>query len=343
MTSITLAPVNIIHISYVTLTLFSFLLVSGKNQYKGLVLLLSAHFIQELFNLFEELRVINYLITPAIQLALGPLYYLFAKNLIYGNISIRKSLIHFLPAVIAVGFTTWWPTELVIAFVILVTYFFFTFRLLLRYHRVLRETVSYGENYSLHWLTRALIFIFIIEFIDFTRLNLQQILSEGILVKWYFLSALISLLFTAYLVLKAVRQPMLYEKVIELEKSMIDKHAEMQESDLPLAKSLFSSIDLHQHQTLAYRRPRYSLRELADELELTEQNVSWAINRGGEKSFSGFINELRIEDVKQSLAQNRNDKNLLDIALNAGFSSKSTFNAVFKKQTGMTPSQYAQK
>ncbi len=34
------------------------------------------------------------------------------------------------------------------------------------------------------------------------------------------------------------------------------------------------------------------------------------------------------------------DHTILDIAFEAGFSSKSTFNRVFKMETGMSPSQF---
>lgn len=346
MIQVTLAPVNIIHIAYITLAVLGLLLLSGRGQYKALMLFLGAHLIQESFNILEEQHITSqyYLITPAIQLAFGPLYYLFAKNLIYGDLNIRQHLIHLLPAVIAIGFTHWWPTELMIAFAILVTYFFFTFRLLHRYHKVLENTIADGDKHSLNWLTRTLIVVFVIEFIDFTRLNLQLTLSYELLVNWYFVSALISFLCTAYLVLKAVRQPLLYSGISDIQKRIEERQEAGRgedRGDVELARTLFSAVEAHQLQTLAYRRPKYSLRNLADEMGLTEQSISWAINTGGQKNFSDFINDLRIDEIKQSLAQSANDKNILDIALNAGFNSKSSFNAVFKKHTGMTPSQYA--
>ena len=143
--------------------------------------------------------------------------------------------------------------------------------------------------------------------------------------------------------LKAVRQPQLYSGIADIQRrieapAIVDTRV----VDTEMAQMLFSAVVDHQRKTLAYRRPKYSLRNLADEMVLSEQDLSWAINTGGQKNFSDFINELRINDVKDVLREAAQDKNILDIAFNAGFNSKSSFNAVFKKHTGLTPSQYVE-
>lgn len=196
-----LAPIHALHIIYITITLFGLLLITGRPSCKALALLVGMHLIEEILNIYEELHIEQgiYLITPALQIACGPLYYLFAKNLIYGDLNIRKHLIHLLPAIIAIGFTRWWPAELVIAFVMLVIYFIPTYKLLYRYHLVLRDSVASHENHSLSWLVKTLAVIGSFAFIDFIRLNLQQTLSFDLLTRWYFVSALTSLLCIIYL------------------------------------------------------------------------------------------------------------------------------------------------
>ena len=344
-TSITLAPVNILHIIYATMTVFGCLLIFGKHQYKALGLLLIAHFIQEIFNIFEELNITRgyLLVTPAIQLALGPLYYLFAKNLIYGNLDVKKHLIHLLPAVVALAFTVWWPMVLKVAFAVLLIYFYLTFRLLRHYHRVLAEVTADDDNHALHWLIRTFAIVGVVEFVDFIRLNIQLQLGFDLYTNWYFVSELFSLTVTTYLVLKAIRQPLLFAGFYEFEPILgtnIKVKDTTADDDAEQARIIFSDINEHLQQSLGYRQEKYSLRQLAGEMGLSEQMTSWSINQGGKLSFSDYINAMRIDEVKLALLEDSGDKNILEIAFNAGFSSKSTFNAVFKRHLGITPSQY---
>jgi AraC-like DNA-binding protein len=345
MTTITLAPVNILHIVYSALALFSLALIFGKQRFKALALLLVAHFVQEIFNIFEELNIFieDPIVTPAVQLAIGPLYYLFAKNLIYGDLQVKRNLIHLLPAFIGLGFTAWWPELLKVAFILLLIYFFLTFRLLSHYHRVLAEITADCDTYALDWLTRTLVVVGIIEFVDFIRLNVQLELSYDVFTNWYFVSELLSLTITIYLVLKALRQPQLFAGFAEFEKIVNTKQTadnNGQTGELDQARTVFVDISRYLKKSQAYRQAKYSLRQLAGEMGLSEQMISWSINQGGGLSFSDYVNSLRIEAVKQSFLDTPEQRNILQTAFDAGFSSKSTFNAVFKRNLGVTPSQY---
>ena len=61
-------------------------------------------------------------------------------------------------------------------------------------------------------------------------------------------------------------------------------------------------------------------------------------------NFYHFVNYYRVEKVKESIAENKNQNlTLLAIAYDSGFNSKTTFNTIFKKFTGQTPTQYIKK
>lgn len=84
-----------------------------------------------------------------------------------------------------------------------------------------------------------------------------------------------------------------------------------------------------------------SLESLARQLSLPERTLSRILNQHFGKNFFEFINGYRVERAKQLLDDpDHNDRTILEIMADAGFTSKSTFNAIFKKQVGQTPSQY---
>jgi AraC-like DNA-binding protein len=90
-----------------------------------------------------------------------------------------------------------------------------------------------------------------------------------------------------------------------------------------------------------FLEPELTIYKLAEELKVPRHHLSQVINEKAQKSFFDFINSYRIEEVKKLLADPKMaNRNILGIALDCGFNSKATFNAAFKKFTGMTPSAY---
>ncbi|MFY0684576.1 MAG: AraC family transcriptional regulator [Balneola sp.] len=90
-----------------------------------------------------------------------------------------------------------------------------------------------------------------------------------------------------------------------------------------------------------YLRSDLSLAELAGLMNISSHHLTEVINKYADKSFYDFINGYRIENVKRAIADPKfGNYTLLGIGLESGFNSKSSFNSVFKKHTGLTPSQY---
>lgn len=57
-----------------------------------------------------------------------------------------------------------------------------------------------------------------------------------------------------------------------------------------------------------------------------------------------FINDYRVDEVIARFQDpNFNDYNILRIAFDSGFNSKSSFNSIFRKATGFTPMEYREK
>jgi len=90
-----------------------------------------------------------------------------------------------------------------------------------------------------------------------------------------------------------------------------------------------------------YLNGKLGLQEVADHLDISGNHLSQVINEQIGKTFFDFVNDYRIQEVKARLANLDNQNfTLLAIAYDSGFNSKSSFNNIFKKNTGITPSQY---
>jgi len=84
-----------------------------------------------------------------------------------------------------------------------------------------------------------------------------------------------------------------------------------------------------------------SLVELAEHIGTTDKKLSALLNHHVEESFYDFVNGYRVDLVKSRLLNPQyTTYSILGIALDSGFSSKASFNRVFKQVTGMSPSQY---
>ena len=87
--------------------------------------------------------------------------------------------------------------------------------------------------------------------------------------------------------------------------------------------------------------PTLTLDRLADELKISKSHLSRTINAELGMGFPDYLNSLRIETAKSYLTNPEfSNYTLVAIGLEAGFNSKTTFNAAFKKLTGQTPSEY---
>ena len=111
----------------------------------------------------------------------------------------------------------------------------------------------------------------------------------------------------------------------------------LSESIAALAKEIIQLLEVQQ----IYKFPQLDLKSLSERLKTPAYLVTRAINEGLGVNFCDLINLYRVEEVK-SLLKSHDCKRftLLAVAFDAGFSSKTTFNTVFKKVTGLTPSSY---
>jgi AraC-like DNA-binding protein len=110
---------------------------------------------------------------------------------------------------------------------------------------------------------------------------------------------------------------------------------ELKDSNNSLQNSLREKLEhLIKHNEI-YANKNVKNSDIASMLNISEKELSIFIHENYQLSFSDFLNVHRVEKVKTLLASSDQSKfTLVAISEQAGFSSKSSFYAVFKKLTG---------
>ncbi|MBN2402748.1 MAG: AraC family transcriptional regulator [Spirochaetes bacterium] len=91
-----------------------------------------------------------------------------------------------------------------------------------------------------------------------------------------------------------------------------------------------------------YRNPAISIQSLSNLLGINRDHLSLILNEKLGVNFRTFINRYRLEEAQKLLVED-NEKSVLEIAFFVGFNSKSAFNTIFAKTTGLTPTKYRRK
>lgn len=340
---LTLQPVNLIQVAYLSLSTFGLILIGNNSRVSSLRIILVLVSLLMAFNLLEETHATRnlLLITPVFTLGFGPACYWFCRQLVCNTAPVfNRSAFHFLPMLLALPFTGW--PQLVIAAGSLsqLIYLSLAIASINRYHRVIKQTSSDTTEVSIYWMSALLVAFLFMMLQDLVRLNFQPFLPLAWLQLWYFINTSVYAVLVGYLIVMAVHQPRFFNAFNEF--AYLDEKAGHHSNNNVEAHSLHIEVDALVRTRQLYRQPRFSLRDLASETGIQEKNLSWIINQGAQQNFSEYINQLRVEAACEHLLSSPSN-NLLDIAYAVGFNSKSTFNASFKKQTGMTPSQFAKK
>ena len=128
-----------------------------------------------------------------------------------------------------------------------------------------------------------------------------------------------------------------------MEEIAVSDFPKYEKSGLSLEKArtyLNRLLDLME-QEKPFQKSELTLQELSDKLSISTHNLSQVINTQLRQNFFDFVNQYRVEEVKQALGSpEKQHLKILSIALDAGFNSKTSFNTIFKKFTDQTPSEY---
>ena len=236
------------------------------------------------------------------------------------------------------------PIEIILAVGFVIAALVLIWRMIRQYEQFLSEFHSAKDDYDPVWL-RRLSQVSVVMATIFVSFQLFVLIRGGIEYVTAYPVQLVLASIIGWLGLEALSRtsrpfPKIYKIVVE------PKRPEESAGDLLTEDKTFAKDWLQEGKAIKaavlegdwFLIPSLSLKELAKRMHTNETYVSRAINLGLGTNFNHFINQLRIEHAKGLLA--RTQDNVLEVALDSGFNSKSTFNRVFREMTGQTPTQY---
>ncbi|WP_147446615.1 AraC family transcriptional regulator [Corallococcus sp. CA047B] len=287
-------------------------------------------------------------------LATGPLLYLYVRRLVTPGLPARWWR-HFLPASVMLVYTLcafalplarkhWWndvvherwvdPLESAASIVSLAAYLVASVRFKRRYQAWLEANVSDREMHHQSWFATVLLSLGLwwgvtvgFEFMDrfLMRLNHHDRFPQ-----YVFFSAIIVVLGLEGWRQAGHRFPQ-WSVRAEPPPLMMASDRDWSEAAVDWAERIRAGA--------WWREPGLSLSEVAHRLGTNETYASRAFNQGLGRNFNAVINAMRVEAVQARLASGEK-KPMLEIALEEGFASKSSFNRVFREHTGQSPTSW---
>jgi AraC-like DNA-binding protein len=349
------------------------------NRYLALLLIVIAMrlfpFIIGYAGFFDAFPWLSFLPYDA-SLAIGPLVYFYVKSLSSADQSWRwRDAIHFVPVIAQLAyyciifprsltFKNDWnsrihepyivPAVLALTLISIAAYWWFSLRHYRGYQRWLEANVSDREDHRIDWVRNFLIALGV-TLVFWVALTAWRYLISPLNYFQVFPFYLWLQILAYYLGTEGYRNAAhkyhAWINSASIGNAQSDEAANAEIADSTINESATSprlNRDWHaQAEKLQsrvrtnadWRDPELTLANLARRVGTNTSDLSRTINEGLGMNFNEFINRERVASVKQTLAE-RSEKNLLDVALAAGFSSKASFNRSFKLYAGMTPTEF---
>ena len=226
-------------------------------------------------------------------------------------------------------------------------YLGFSFRMVSRYQQQAKNTLSDFNPEIFRWIWALLV-------LALTVWSFKVVSSSH---RLYFLSITSDLIiiFLIYgVALAQWRNPKLFkiDKIEEIDptnsvqkEKMTVPEPSYQNSgalDVSTRDSILKEIKHYMEDERVFKDNHLNLMSLSEVVGVSTHHLSEVLNQHEGKNFYQFVNDYRIKYVCEHLEKNQQAK-IIELALDAGFSSKSTFNAVFKQLTGLSPTQNRKK
>ena len=308
----------------------------------------------------------------SLPLLFGPLIYLYTQSVLEKDFSLNaKKRIHFLPF-----FVFFLVTEIyfliqprfkqeqilsgalqhhipmsvsvitTLVFLLFLLYIIGSMKLILSYKKTASQHYSSNRQIDTSWLSSTILFFLLIIILSI----LNNLLAQTSLGDFYLIGfniiVLAMLFFIIALQIKALQKPYFFSFAGNDDPVVRPYRLEIEVRDSEkIEKEKTAQLVLRYMQThKPYLEPELTLEQLASRLTFKPRILSQAINEILGQTFYDFINRHRIEEASRLLTNPKDEKiTILEVLYKVGFNSKSSFYTLFKKYTGLTPTEFRKK
>jgi AraC-like DNA-binding protein len=294
------------------------------------------------------------------SLGFGPLIYFYTKQLTQGKgLGNYRDALHFVPVFLQFLFYLYLQTrsygykrdfwleihrpytydlELILSFASLLIYLGVSRRLIGDYKRKIDNSLSNIHRIALQWLNRLHLVLAFLAFLWLLEAVGRLIWNYYPLTPFSSITIGVTILLIAIGgILQKDLQPIrasLKEQQPEEDPSEKEAPASLDPQGVALIRATMAEQALFLNQEL-------TLKEFAGQVGMSPRETSRLINAGLQMTFIDFVNQYRVNRFKELVKNNQlNHLSLLGLAFESGFNSKSTFNRVFKKMEGTSPSAF---
>jgi AraC-like DNA-binding protein len=212
-----------------------------------------------------------------------------------------------------------------------------------RYTYKLKQSTSDIDAVQLKWLQSLFLFwtVSVVLIIPLHVLSINQQLFPSAYIQ--ILYQVSSLTFIFILGWYGLKQKIIYHGIVQNSPQSAMSYAR---SGLDQQKATHIHQQLLQYleNNKPYLKGDLKAAELAESLNISTSHLSQVLNQKQGQNFFEFINQYRVKAVQEKMKDPAHHHlTILGIAYDAGFNSKTSFNQLFKKFTGETPSSYYKK
>jgi len=235
----------------------------------------------------------------------------------------------------------------IVMFLSVTIYSTLTFIDIRRHQAYLKSILSYTSGMiTLNWL-KVFSISFYLTFLILFMLGGLNLIGDIIPFDPYFVVFTFITVFTYVFSFYIISQPMIFGQEVKImngeDKKEIEKYTRSGLKDKQ-AEIYLEKLITFVEEKKPYLDRNLSIQDLSYSTGISRHHITQVLNERHKKNFFTFINEYRVKEVIARFNDPKNNNfTILAIAFDAGFNSKTTFNSIFKSQTGMTPSEFREK